>query len=161
VRFVDDEELAYVMQRYREVHDFWHVLCGEGAADVPGELALKWFEAGVTRLPSAALAAIAGPLALLPTPSDVVRTGLRAQVETLAGAGGALRDLLVERVPWALRAGSRAGRLMSVRYEECFEEDLSALRNRLRVEPMPGGDVAFSHSQGTAAKGDVASSKRE
>ena len=60
------------------------------------------------------------------------------------------------------RAGTRAGRLMSVRYEECFEEDLSALRNRLGVEPMPGGGVAFSHSQGTAAKlGDVASSKRE
>ncbi len=28
VRFVDDPELAYVMQRYRQVHDFWHVLSG-------------------------------------------------------------------------------------------------------------------------------------
>ena len=27
VQFVDDPDLAYVMQRYREVHDFWHVLC--------------------------------------------------------------------------------------------------------------------------------------
>ena len=26
VRFVDDPELAYVAQRYREVHDLWHVL---------------------------------------------------------------------------------------------------------------------------------------
>ncbi|XP_034048623.1 ubiquinone biosynthesis protein COQ4 homolog, mitochondrial isoform X2 [Thalassophryne amazonica] len=28
VKFVDNEELAYVMQRYREVHDFMHALLG-------------------------------------------------------------------------------------------------------------------------------------
>ena len=28
VKFVDDTELAYVMQRYREVHDFVHTLAG-------------------------------------------------------------------------------------------------------------------------------------
>ena len=28
VRFVDNEELAYVMQRYREVHDLLHTLLG-------------------------------------------------------------------------------------------------------------------------------------
>lgn len=28
VRFIDDPELAYVMLRYRQVHDFWHVLSG-------------------------------------------------------------------------------------------------------------------------------------
>ena len=28
VEFVDDEELAYVMQRYREVHDLLHTLLG-------------------------------------------------------------------------------------------------------------------------------------
>ena len=26
VRYVDDPELAYVMQRYREIHDFVHAL---------------------------------------------------------------------------------------------------------------------------------------
>lgn len=26
VRYVDDPELAYVMQRYREIHDFVHTL---------------------------------------------------------------------------------------------------------------------------------------
>ena len=43
VRFVDDLELAYVMARYRQVHDFWHVLSGL-ETDVFGEIALKWFE---------------------------------------------------------------------------------------------------------------------
>ena len=28
VKFVDDEELAYVMQRYREVHDLLHTILG-------------------------------------------------------------------------------------------------------------------------------------
>jgi ubiquinone biosynthesis protein Coq4 len=28
VQFVDDVELAYVMQRYREVHDLFHTLLG-------------------------------------------------------------------------------------------------------------------------------------
>ena len=28
MKFVDDKDLAYVMQRYREVHDFVHTLAG-------------------------------------------------------------------------------------------------------------------------------------
>ena len=43
VRFVDDEELAYIMLRYRQLHDFWHVICGVPPT-VLGEIALKWFE---------------------------------------------------------------------------------------------------------------------
>lgn len=43
VRFMTDTELAYLMVRYRQIHDFWHVL-----ADLPpsllGEIALKAFE---------------------------------------------------------------------------------------------------------------------
>jgi hypothetical protein len=42
-RFVDDAELAYVVQRAREVHDFWHVLFG-CHTNVFGELALKAVE---------------------------------------------------------------------------------------------------------------------
>lgn len=42
-RFVDDEELAYVLTRMREVHDFWHVLFGCDT-DVLSELAVKGLE---------------------------------------------------------------------------------------------------------------------
>ncbi len=42
-RFVDDEELAYVITRCREVHDFWHVLF-DCHTNVFGELALKGLE---------------------------------------------------------------------------------------------------------------------
>ncbi|KNC46741.1 ubiquinone biosynthesis protein COQ4 [Thecamonas trahens ATCC 50062] len=60
VRFVDDDELAYVMLRYRQVHDFWHVLYGV-KPDVEGEVMLKWIEAGETGLPMNVLSALAGP----------------------------------------------------------------------------------------------------
>ena len=56
-----DDELRWVLQRYRECHDFWHVICGVPPS-VTGELALKWFELAQTGLPSTALAAFVGPL---------------------------------------------------------------------------------------------------
>jgi hypothetical protein len=62
-RLIDQPELAYAMTRYREVHDFLHVLTGLPPT-VEGELALKTLEAVQTGLPMAALSAIAGPLAL-------------------------------------------------------------------------------------------------
>jgi ubiquinone biosynthesis protein COQ4 len=40
---VDDAELAFVVGRMREVHDFWHVLFG-CHTNVFGELALKGLE---------------------------------------------------------------------------------------------------------------------
>lgn len=43
VRFVDDEELAYVAQRYREIHDFMHVLLGFDSISVQDEIAVKWY----------------------------------------------------------------------------------------------------------------------
>lgn len=42
-RFVDDPELAYVVTRARQVHDFWHVLFG-CHTNVFGEVALKAVE---------------------------------------------------------------------------------------------------------------------
>ena len=61
---VQDIELAYVMQRYREIHDAIHVLLGFGVT-VPEELAVKWYEMSVLGLPLGALSSISGPLILL------------------------------------------------------------------------------------------------
>jgi len=44
VKFILDEDLAYIMLRYRQIHDFWHVICGISSVDVSAEIALKWFE---------------------------------------------------------------------------------------------------------------------
>jgi len=58
-----DGELAWVMARYREGHDFTHVLTGLPPT-LAGELALKVVEAVQTGLPVAQLSALAGPLRL-------------------------------------------------------------------------------------------------
>ena len=63
IQHIQDAELAFVMQRYRQVHDFWHVLAGIPTS-VLGELALKWFEMVHTGLPGCAVASFFGPLRL-------------------------------------------------------------------------------------------------
>eukprot|EP01051_Picozoa_sp_SAG22_P006052 SAG22_NODE_382_length_11344_cov_41.312228_5_plen_181_part_00 len=60
---VREPELAYAMARYREGHDFLHVLTGL-APTVSGELALKALEAVQTGLPMASLSVLAGPISL-------------------------------------------------------------------------------------------------
>ena len=63
VRYVNDEELAYVMTRYRQIHDLWHCLT-QIPITVEGELGLKVFEYLQTGLPMTALASAFGPLRL-------------------------------------------------------------------------------------------------
>ena len=64
VKYVQNIEHAYIMQRYRETHDMYHVLLGYGTS-VEEELAVKWFEMVQTGLPVAAMSAFAGPVGLM------------------------------------------------------------------------------------------------
>ncbi|KAJ0409253.1 hypothetical protein P43SY_006750 [Pythium insidiosum] len=115
VHFVDDPELAYIMQRYRELHDFWHTLYGLPPT-VFGEIALKYVELVQTGLPVCALSGFVGPLRL--TSEERHR-------------------LVTEFIPWAHRAGQEARFLMNVYYEKEFETPLAELRERLRILPPP------------------------
>lgn len=115
VRFVADERLAYVAARYREAHDFWHVLF-RLPPTVLGETALKAVEARQFGLPAAAAAALVAPARLS------------------AADAAAYRGTLL---PWAVRAGGRAAHLLSVMYEERLHAPLDAVREELRVEPAP------------------------
>eukprot|EP00939_MAST-03C_sp_MAST-3C-sp1_P003512 g3512.t1 len=116
VQYVEDPELAYVMRRYREVHDFWHVLV-DVETSVRGEIALKWFELVQTGLPMNALSAVVGPFALdVPTAAKVWAVDF----------------------PWAIEAGHRAEFLMNVAYEDCLDEDVDILREELRILRHPG-----------------------
>ena len=63
VKYVQDIELAYILQRYREIHDTLHVLLGYDVS-VAEELAVKWYEMAKLGLPSASLASFFGPLNL-------------------------------------------------------------------------------------------------
>ncbi|DBA05084.1 TPA: hypothetical protein N0F65_000772, partial [Lagenidium giganteum] len=115
VHYVDDPELAYVMQRYRELHDFWHTLYGLPPT-VFGEIALKYVELAQTTLPVCALSGFVGPLRL---------------------TSGERQALVRYYIPWANRAGRHARCLMNVYYEEEFETPIDELRARLRIIPAP------------------------
>jgi ubiquinone biosynthesis protein COQ4 len=115
VRFVDDEECAYVVQRYRETHDFVHCLLGLGVSEEE-EMVIKWFEAVQTGLPMCYLGGTVGPLRLAPA--------LRSKVYR-------------QYIPWARRAAAAAPPMINVYWEERFHCSLDALREELRIELPP------------------------
>ncbi|KAK5600104.1 Ubiquinone biosynthesis protein [Crenichthys baileyi] len=115
VKFVDNEELAYIMLRYREVHDLLHTLLGM-PTNMLGEVAVKWFEAAQTGLPMCALGAVLGPLRL---------------------NSSRLESLFTSLGPWALQNGRRARCVLCIFYERRWEQSLEDLRQELNIEPPP------------------------
>ena len=115
VRYIDDPELAYIMQRYRECHDFYHVLLGFPVS-VSAELVVKWFELANMGLPVAFLSSFFGPLRL--------KSDRR-------------RRLVSTYMPWALRAGSTAKPLISVYWERRWSMPIEELREELGVYAPP------------------------
>lgn len=114
VKYIDDEECAYVMQRYRECHDFYHALTGLPVM-VEGEVALKAFEFANTLLPMTGLSLFA-----------VIRLK-KAERERF------WRTYL----PWALDNGSRCKEIINVYWEEELERDVDDLRKELGIERPP------------------------
>lgn len=115
VKYVDDEELAYVIKRYREIHDFFHTLTGLGVT-VEEEIALKWFEWAQTGLPMTMLSSLFGPLRLTWPERQRLFSGY---------------------VPWALQNGASCTPLMNVYYEEHFHTPLDEFRKQLGITVAP------------------------
>ena len=115
VHYIDDPELAYVMQRYRECHDFYHAITGLPTT-IRYELALKAFEFANLGLPMSGLGAALGP----------VRLGPKHRA-----------SLVGEYYPWALRCGSSAKNVMTVYWEEKWEMDAEELRRELGIWMPP------------------------
>ncbi|KAL8955150.1 MAG: hypothetical protein Q9193_006879 [Seirophora villosa] len=114
VRFIDDEECAYVMQRYRECHDFYHAVTGLPVM-VEGEIALKGFEFANTLLPMTGLSLFAVARLKLPERSRFWRVYL----------------------PWAVKNGLRSKEIVNVYWEEQLEHDVNDLRLDLGIERPP------------------------
>lgn len=114
VHYIDDEECAYVMQRYRECHDFYHALVGLPVLR-EGEVALKAFEFANTGLPMTGLAVLSA--------------------FTLKQAGW--RRFWDVYGPWAVRNGALSDDVVNVYWEEELETDVDALRARLGIEKPP------------------------
>ncbi|KFV64075.1 hypothetical protein N307_02435, partial [Dryobates pubescens] len=114
-KFVDDEELAYVIQRYREVHDLMHTLLGM-PTNMLGEVVVKWFEAVQTGLPMCVLGAAFGPVRLSARKLQVLATQL---------------------VPWAIQNGRNASCILNVYYEQRWEQPVKSLREEIGILPPP------------------------
>ncbi|XP_074067149.1 ubiquinone biosynthesis protein COQ4 homolog, mitochondrial [Macrotis lagotis] len=114
-RFVDDEELAYVIQRYREVHDLLHTLLGM-PTNMLGEIVVKWFEAIQTGLPMCILGAALGPIRL---------------------STKNLKVLISELIPWAVQNGRNSRFVLNLYYEQRWEQPIRALREELGITPPP------------------------
>lgn len=117
VLFMPPGEMAYIMQRYRECHDFLHTLCGLGIS-VEEELALKLFEFIQTRLPMTLLSSLGGPLAL---------------------ARNRRRTLRQIYFPWAISAGLHAKFYLDFPFESYLERDIGDVRQILQIKPCSPG----------------------
>jgi ubiquinone biosynthesis protein COQ4 len=115
VRYIDDAECAYVMQRYRECHDFYHAITGLPVL-MEGEVAVKAFEFANMSIPMTGLAAFSEPLKLKPKQRK------------------RLREIYV---PWALTNGLRSKLLLNVYWEEILERDVDELRAELGIDLPP------------------------
>jgi len=114
VQFVDDPELAYVMQRYREVHDLLHALL-DFPTNIVGEVAVKWVEALQFGLPMCVGGALLGP-ARFSRPSQY--------------------KLYEEHYrPLAIKVGNRSTFLLNTYYEMRWEQDIDDLRKEMRIPP--------------------------
>ncbi|KAG9085411.1 Ubiquinone biosynthesis protein [Ceratobasidium sp. UAMH 11750] len=154
VYYIDDPELAYVMTRYRECHDFYHAICGLSVS-VPSELALKVFELANFRLPSTALSALSGLSAFLPplptpttlaykisNPKRFLNPYDKPPGEPKRPLGRLTphqRDRFVrEFVPWALRCGAAARPLITVFWEKRWDQPVEDLKRELGIwDPPP------------------------
>ncbi|MCJ1383261.1 Ubiquinone biosynthesis protein [Xylographa soralifera] len=114
VKYIDDEESAYVMQRYRECHDFYHALTGLPVM-VEGEVALKAFEFANTLLPMAGLSMFA--------------------VTRLKPAER--RRFWQTYLPWALHNGLWCRDIINVYWEEELQRDVNDMRIELGIEKPP------------------------
>lgn len=114
-RFIHDPDVRYLIHRYRQTHDIWHVLVGLGTAGHE-EVLLHGFIYGQLRLPNSALIIALGGLKhlVLEQRWQALRHGLRD----------------------AYRSGRAASPLLMVRWEDHWTDKLEDVRRRYNITPV-------------------------
>ena len=103
------------MQRYRECHDFYHCIL-DMPVNVEAELAVKFFEFANLGLPMTGLAAAFGHLRLTHTKRERL-----------------FRDF----VPWAVKCGSNAQSLITVYWENRWEQRVEDMKREFGIWDPP------------------------
>ncbi|KAJ2338306.1 Ubiquinone biosynthesis protein [Coemansia sp. RSA 2618] len=128
VRFVDSEEDAYMLLRHRQCHDFYHTVLDLDIS-VLEELAIKVFEWRQTTLPVGLIASVAGPLRLPPAERS---------------------RFFADYLPWALQCGSSAKPIISVYWEEMWEQSVDDVRKEMGVWLLPTRN-SVTHAENSTA----------
>lgn len=115
VKYIDNEELAYIYQRYRECHDFYHAITGLPII-IEGEIAVKVLEFMNMGILMPGLGALLAPLRLKPS-----------QKERLYNI----------YYPWAFRSGLNSKPLINVYWENILEQDINEFRKNIGIEQPP------------------------
>ncbi|ODV67806.1 ubiquinone biosynthesis protein COQ4, mitochondrial [Hyphopichia burtonii NRRL Y-1933] len=115
VKYIDDEELAYVYQRYRECHDFYHAITGLPII-IEGEIAVKVLEFMNIGIPMSGLGALFAPLRLK-----------KSQKERLYNI----------YYPWAFKSGLNSKPLINVYWENILTKDINEFRKEMGIEKPP------------------------
>ncbi len=116
-RFIADPDVRYLVHRYRQTHDIWHVLMGLGTRGHE-EVLVHAFSWGMLGLPNSAMIVGLGTLKhiVLERRWTVLRHGVRE----------------------AYRTGQRAAPLLTVAWEDQWEDSLAAVRDRYGIVPTAG-----------------------
>ncbi|CAF0727324.1 unnamed protein product [Didymodactylos carnosus] len=115
VNFIDDRDLAYIMRRYREIHDLTHVTLGM-PINMLGEVTVKWFEGIQYGLPMCVLAAFFGPLRLGPKHTA---------------------KYLNITLPWIVRSARQSRLLMNIYFEKNWHKPITQFRHELNLKEPP------------------------
>ncbi|EFO27484.1 hypothetical protein LOAG_00995 [Loa loa] len=114
VKFVDDDDLVYIMQRYRETHDFNHLLL-QMKTNLLEEIAVKCFEGIQLGLPMCVLGGVFGGLRL----------------------GPKHRHAFVQQyLPWCVEQAVNSRLLIAVDWENHFEKPISELQRTYTITPF-------------------------
>lgn len=114
VQFVDDIELAYVIQRYREAHDLIHTVL-QMPTNMLGEVTVKWVEALQFKLPMCIGGAIFGAARLRPKHRQLY---------------------LNQYLPWAIHTGVNAQFLLNIYFEKRWEQSLDDFYREVNIQPL-------------------------
>lgn len=111
VQFIDDPELAYVMQRYREVHDLVHATLYMKTTML-GEVTIKWVEGIQTKLPMCISGGIWGAGRLKPKHREMY---------------------LKYYLPWAIKTGNTAQFMQGIYFEKRWAQDIEDFHKEMNI----------------------------
>ncbi|KAJ0181083.1 hypothetical protein K1T71_003168 [Dendrolimus kikuchii] len=112
VQFIADPELAYVMQRYREVHDLVHATLFM-KTNMLGEVTIKWVEGIQTKLPMCISGGIWGAARLRPKHRQMY---------------------LKYYLPWAIKTGNNAKFMQGIYFEKRWDQDIDDFHKEMNIE---------------------------